>query len=62
MGMDPPPGVFLRKDVILGELCCEMLQGCDSRRFIADRDDPGVDGEVSRGLVGAITRHDSMNC
>ena len=62
MGMDPPPGVFLRKDVILGELSCELAQGCDSTGFIAGRTDPGVDSEVSRGLVGAITTHGSMKC
>jgi hypothetical protein len=52
--------VFLRKDVILGELCCEIAQGYDSTWFIADWIDPGVDSEVSQGLVGAITTHDSM--
>ena len=62
MGMTPPPGRFLRKSVILGELSCEMVQECDSTEFIADWADPGVDSEVSRGLIGTITGHDSMNC
>jgi hypothetical protein len=57
-----PPGVFSRKNVILGELSCEIAQECDSTGFIADRADPGADGEVSRGLVGAITTQDSMKC
>jgi hypothetical protein len=58
----PPPGVFLRKNVILWELSCEMTQECDSAGFIADRGDPGADSEVSRGLVVGITTHDSMKC
>jgi len=58
----PPPGEFLRKNVILGELSFEIAQGCDSTMFIADRSDPGADSEVSRGMVGAITTHDSMKC
>ena len=62
MGVTPPPGVFLRKNVILGELSCEIAQECDSTGFIADWTDPGADSEVSRGLVGAITTHDSMEC
>jgi hypothetical protein len=62
MGMTPPLGVFLRKDVILGELSWEIAQGCDSTAFIAGLTDPGADSEVWRGLVGAITNHDSMNC
>jgi len=49
MTPDPLPGVFLRKDVILGE-------------FIAGWADPGADREVSRGLVGAITTHGSLKC
>jgi hypothetical protein len=28
-----PPGVFLRKNVILGELCCANAQECDSKPF-----------------------------
>jgi hypothetical protein len=62
MGMTPPPGVFLRKNVILGELACEIVQGCDSTGFTEDRGDLGVDGEASAELVGAITNHDSLNC
>ena len=62
MGMDPPPGVFLRKDVILGELPCEVVQGCDSKEFIVERSDPVADSEGSRGLIGAITNHDSTDC
>ena len=62
MGMTPPPGVFLRKDVILGELSREVAQGCDSRGFIADLSEPGPDNEVSRGLVRAITNQYSMKC
>jgi hypothetical protein len=62
MGTTPPPGVFFRKDVILWELSCEMSQGCDSKGFIADWAEPGADSEVSRGLVEAITNHDSMKC
>lgn len=58
----PSPGVFLRKNVILGELACEIAQGCDSKGFIAERAEPSVDSGVSRGLVGAITNHDSMDC
>src|SRR5580704_11979189 len=30
VGEAPPPGVFLRKDVILWELGCEIAQECDS--------------------------------
>jgi hypothetical protein len=29
----PPPGVFLRKNVILGELDLERMQECDSKEF-----------------------------
>jgi hypothetical protein len=61
MTPDPPPGV-LRKDVILGELSCEIAQGSDSREFIAGWADASADREVSRGLVGAITTHGSMKC
>jgi hypothetical protein len=57
-----PPGVFLRKDAILGELSCAIAQGCDSTGLIEDWSDPVADREASRGLVGAITRHDSMKC
>jgi hypothetical protein len=60
--MTPPPGVFLRKNVILGELSCEIAQECDFKAFIANWTDPGADSEVSRGLVGSITTHDSINC
>ena len=59
-GPNPPGG--LRKDVILGELSCEIAQGCDSRGFTAGWADPGANSEVSRGLVGAITTHASMKC
>lgn len=59
---DPPPGVFLRKDVILGELACPIAQECDSTAFIPDRCDLSVDSEVSRGLIGAITTDGSMKC
>jgi hypothetical protein len=54
--------VFLRKNVILGELSCEIAQECDFKAFIANWTDPGADSEVSRGLVGSITTHDSINC
>jgi hypothetical protein len=62
MGMIPPPGVFLRKSVILRELSCEMVQECDSAMFISDWRDPGADSEDLRALVGAITTHDSIEC
>ena len=62
MEMTPPPGVFLRKNVILGELSCEIAQECDSKGFIGARDDTCADSEVSRGLVKAITTHDNTNC
>jgi hypothetical protein len=62
MGQPPPPGVFLRKNVILWELACEMVQECDSTGFIGGRLGPAEVGEVSRGLVGTITTHDSMDC
>ena len=62
VGEAPPPRVFLRKDVILWELCCEIAQECDSKGFNADRSDSAVRSEVPRGLVEAITTHDSMNC
>ena len=62
MGTTPPPGVFLRKNFILWELSCEMAQERDSTGFIADWSDPGADSEVWRGLVEAITTHDSMKC
>src|ERR1700739_3733475 len=45
MGKDPPPGVFLRKDVILGELSCEIAQGCDSTVFISGGLGIAVPGE-----------------
>ena len=61
MGTTPPPGVFLRKNVILGELSCEIAQECDSTGVIADWADPGAVSEVSRGLGGTVTTHDSMN-
>jgi hypothetical protein len=60
--LDPPPGVFLRKSLILWELFRIVAQECDSKGFIAARDDSGADSEVSRGLVGTITTHDSMDC
>jgi hypothetical protein len=62
MGMAPPPGVFLRKDVILGELSCEIVQGCDFRGFTTERSDPAVDSEDSSELVGTITAHGSIDC
>lgn len=57
-----PPGVFLRKDVILGELVCEIAQECDSTGFIENRTGPAARNEVSRVLVEAITTHGSMKC
>jgi hypothetical protein len=62
MGMDPSPRVFLRKNVILGELSCTVAQECDSKEFIVGRGDPAVGSEDSRGLIGAITTHDSIDC
>jgi hypothetical protein len=62
MGGTPPPGVFLRKDVILWELSCAVAQGCDSRGVNADWADVGADSAVSSGLVEAITTQDSMEC
>ena len=41
-----PPGVFLRKDVILGELACEIVQGCDSTGFIDESAGPLTEIEV----------------
>ena len=56
-----PRGVFA-KDVILGELVCEIEQECDSTGFIESRTGPGARNEVSRVLVEAITTHGSMKC
>jgi hypothetical protein len=49
--------VFLRKNLILWELSCEMVQECDSKGFIGGRVGPVEVGEVSQGLVGTITTH-----
>src|SRR5579859_7310795 len=62
IGMTPPPGVFLRKNVILRELSCEIAQECDSKGFNAGRTDPAVGSELPKGLVEAITTHASTNC
>ena len=56
-----PPG-FLRKDVILWELSCCDAQGFDSRDFTAAGKASIADSEPWRGLVGAITTHDSIYC
>jgi hypothetical protein len=48
MGIGPSPRVFLRKDVILGELACEVVQGCESK---------GVRGDFWCGMVrGEVIR------
>ena len=36
MGMNPPPGVFSRKDVILGDLDRDLAQECEFKGISGD--------------------------